>query len=44
MPTERGKATLNDIGTELAHLEIVGTLVYKLTKDATVAELRKRQA
>ncbi|MGI6144309.1 MAG: manganese catalase family protein [Peptococcia bacterium] len=41
MPTERGKATLNDIGTEeLAHLEIVGTLVYKLTKDATVAELK----
>lgn len=41
MPTERAKATLNDIGTEeLAHLEIVGTLVYKLTKDATVEELK----
>jgi spore coat protein JC len=41
MPTERAKATLNDIGTEeLAHLEIVGTLVYKLTKDASVEELK----
>lgn len=41
MPTERAKATLNDIGTEeMAHLEIVGTLVYKLTKDASVEELK----
>jgi len=41
MPTERTKALLNDIGTEeLAHLEIVGTLVYKLTKDATIEQLK----
>jgi len=41
MPTERARATLNDIGTEeLAHFEIVGTLVYKLTKDATVEEIK----
>lgn len=34
MPIPEGKATLNSIGTEeLAHFEIVGTLVYKLTKD-----------
>lgn len=33
MPTEIAKATLNDIGTEeLAHLEMVGTIVYQLTK------------
>lgn len=33
MPTERGKATLNDIGTEeLAHLEMVGTIVAQLTR------------
>ena len=41
MPTERAKATLNDIGTEeLAHFEIVGTIVYKLTKDATIEQIR----
>ena len=34
MPIPEGKAILNDIGTEeLAHFEIVGTLVYKLVKD-----------
>jgi spore coat protein JC len=33
MPTEIAKATLNDIGTEeMAHLEMVGTMVYQLTK------------
>lgn len=31
---------LNDIGTEeLAHLEMIATMVYKLTKDATVDQL-----
>lgn len=31
---------LNDIGTEeLAHLEMIAAMVYKLTKDASVAEL-----
>jgi len=41
MPTEKTKALLNDIGTEeLAHLEIVGTIVHKLTKDATIEELK----
>ena len=34
MPIPEGKAILNDIGTEeLAHFEIVGTLIYKLVKD-----------
>lgn len=31
---------LNDIGTEeLAHLEMIATMVYKLTKDATIEQL-----
>lgn len=34
-------ATLNDIGTEeLAHWEMIGTLVYKLTKDATIDQIK----
>ena len=41
MPTERTKSLLNDIGTEeLAHLEIVGTIVHKLTKDASVEQIK----
>lgn len=33
---------LNDIGTEeLAHLEMIATMIYKLTKDATPEEIRK---
>ena len=33
MPDQKAKATLNDIGTEeLAHLEMVGTIVHQLTK------------
>lgn len=41
MPDEKAKAILNDIGTEeLAHLEMVGTIVHQLTKDATVEELK----
>ncbi|MDR0270956.1 manganese catalase family protein [Paenibacillus sp.] len=32
---------LNDIGTEeFAHLEMIATMVYKLTKDATVEQLK----
>jgi len=41
MPTGQVKALLTDIGTEeLAHWEMVGTLVYKLTKDATVSQIK----
>lgn len=41
MPTNQTKGILNDIGTEeLAHLEIIATLVYKLTKDASPEELK----
>jgi spore coat protein JC len=33
MPTNETNAILNDIGTEeLAHLEMVGTMVHQLTK------------
>ena len=34
------KAILNDIGTEeLAHLEMVGSIVYQLTKNASIEEI-----
>lgn len=42
MPDERAKAILNDIGTEeLAHLEMVGTIVHQLTDGVSPAELAK---
>jgi len=42
MPDKRTKAVLNDIGTEeLAHLEMVGTLVNQLTKNATIDEIKR---
>jgi len=41
MPDNRGKALLTDIGTEeLAHIEIISAMIYQLTKDATVEELK----
>ncbi|MGE5454366.1 MAG: manganese catalase family protein [Methylocystaceae bacterium] len=41
MPTARGKAILTDIGTEeLAHMEIIASLVYNLTKDATIQQIK----
>ena len=43
MPDQNAKAILNDIGTEeLAHLEIVGTLVHQLTKGVS-PEILKRE-
>lgn len=40
MPDEKAKAILNDIGTEeLAHLEMVGTIVHQLTKNASIEEI-----
>ncbi len=42
MPDQTSKAILNDIGTEeLAHLEMVGTMVHQLTKNATIEEIEK---
>ena len=40
MPDKKSKAILNDVGTEeLAHLEMVGTLVHRLTDGATAREM-----
>lgn len=45
MITPEAIATLNDIGTEeLAHLEMVGSMVYQLMKNATVEEIEKSGA
>ena len=42
MPDERGKALLTDIGTEeLAHVEMISTMIYQLIKDATLAEIKE---
>ena len=42
MPVPQAKGTLTDIGTEeLAHLEIIATLVYKLMDGASVEEIKR---
>lgn len=42
MPTEQAKATLNDIGTEeLAHFEMVGSMVHQLIKGVPADVLEK---
>jgi spore coat protein JC len=42
MPDNMGKAVLTDIGTEeLAHVEIISTMIYQLMKDASLDELRE---
>ena len=42
MPDKNSKAVLNDIGTEeLAHLEMVGTLVHQLTEGVSIEEIEK---
>lgn len=42
MPDDKGKALLTDIGTEeLAHVEMISTMVYQLMKDASIDELKK---
>ncbi|MFY9422241.1 MAG: manganese catalase family protein [Bacilli bacterium] len=42
MPDDNGKALLTDIGTEeLAHMEMVATMVHQLMKGATIEELRE---
>jgi spore coat protein JC len=41
MPDNKGKALLTDIGTEeLAHVEMISTMVYQLMKNATIEELK----
>lgn len=40
MPDEKGKALLTDIGTEeLAHVEIIATMIYQLTNGASIEEM-----
>ena len=40
MPDDKGKALLTDIGTEeLGHIEMICTMIYQLTKNATIEEL-----
>ena len=42
MPDQNAKAILNDVGTEeLAHLEMVGTIVYQLTRGVSIEEIEK---
>lgn len=42
MPTGKSKALLTDIGTEeMAHVEIIATMVYQLMENATVDEIKK---
>lgn len=42
MPTPETKALLNDIGTEeLAHWEMLGAMIYQLTKDATPEQMKE---
>ena len=41
MPDNRGKALLTDIGMEeLAHIEMISTMIYQLMKDATMEEIK----
>ena len=42
MPDNRGKALLTDIGTEeLAHVEMISTMIYQLMKNATIEEIKQ---
>lgn len=42
MPDDKGKALLTDIGTEeLAHVEMICTMVHQLMKGATIEELKE---
>ena len=43
MPDDVTKGLLNDIGTEeLAHLEMIGTIIHQLTRDLTPEEADKK--
>ena len=40
MPDNRGKALLTDIATEeFAHIEMISTMIFQLTKDASIEEM-----
>ena len=41
MPTNKSKALLTDIGTEeMAHVEMIATMIYQLMENATVEEIK----
>ena len=41
MPTNKSKGLLTDIGTEeMAHAEMISTMIYQLTKGATLEEMK----
>ena len=41
MPDDKGKSLLTDIATEeIAHLEMIGSLIYQLMQGATIEELK----
>lgn len=45
MPIDEAKGALNDIGTEeLAHFEMIGTMVHQLMKNASVEDIKKASA
>ena len=42
MPTDIAKGTLTDIGTEeLAHLEMVGSMVHQLTRNLSIKQIKE---
>ena len=42
MPNDKVKATLTDIGTEeLAHMEMVASIVHQLTRNLSMSEIEK---
>ncbi|WP_293981728.1 manganese catalase family protein [uncultured Clostridium sp.] len=42
MPTCKTKGLLNDIGTEeMAHVEIIATMVYQIMENSTIEEIKK---
>lgn len=42
MPTDKAKGLLTDIGTEeMAHVEILATMVYQLMENASIDEIKK---
>ncbi|MCF8011838.1 MAG: manganese catalase family protein [Clostridiales bacterium] len=45
MPTDKAKGALTDIGTEeMAHMELVATLVYKLLDGASIEDIKAADA
>lgn len=42
MPTDKAKSLLTDIGTEeLAHMEIISAILYQLTRNLSIDEIKK---